>query len=138
MDKKNHEIINCYYRETDLYDYQNLQKATLYNSNLFNFPIGNAFYTLSLYQDFSQNTGDIDIYDIEYSIFYLNDLNDKINCIYFTISIHNQSIKNRLIVGTNITCQITGGSGKYLGATGTVNFIVDINSVRNIIIDVYY
>ena len=73
-------------------------------------------------------------------MFYFNDPNDpnNKNCIYFTVSAYNTSIRNRFITGTNVIYQITGGSGKYLGATGTVSFVVDLDEIRNIEINIYY
>ena len=40
------------------------------------------------------------------------------DCIYFTISAFNTSIDNRFKPLIDLTYQITGGSGKYLGASG--------------------
>jgi hypothetical protein len=53
-------------------------------------------------------------------------------------NLNDSSDKNKLKPLTDITCQITGGSGKYLGATGTVTFFVDSENVRNVTINVFY
>jgi len=136
--QKQHDIIKCYYRPTDLTQYQNLQETILFGSTLFNDPIGNGFYILSLYQLFKQNQKNI--FDIENGVYYFDDPNDlrKKHCIYFIFSAYDSSINDTLNPNTDLTFQILGGSGKYLGATGTINFITDTNNVRHITLDIFY
>jgi len=139
--EKTHEIIKCYYRPTDINQYQNLQQTILFGSTLFNDPIGNGFYILSLFQTFNQNNiNDPNFFDIENGVYYFNDVNDikKKNCIYFTISAYNSSFENKFLPNINNTYQITGGSGKYLGAQGTINFITDENNVRFVTLNIIY
>jgi hypothetical protein len=136
---KKNEIIKCYYRSSDLNQYQNLGQTILFGSRLFNIPIGNGLFTLSLFEQ-SMSNGKIDVYVVENTVFFLNDPLDENNknCIYFTISTFNTTTKNKFNPNTNLTYQITGGSGKYLGASGIVNFLVDSDGVRNVTIDVFY
>jgi hypothetical protein len=110
----------------------------LFDSTLFNSVIGRAFYILHLFENFPIE-GELQ-YDMEECHYYFNDPNDILNknCINFFITAFNGSIDNRFKPLIDLTYQITGGSGKYLGATGTVNFKTDINNVRYITLDIFY
>ncbi len=136
--EKQHEIIHCYYRPTDLTQFQNLQQTILFGSTLFNDPIGTGFYILSLFQIFKQNQKNV--FDIENSVYYFDDPNDskKKHCIYFTFSSYDSSIDNTLNPNSDLTFQILGGSGKYLGATGTINFVSDASNVRYVTLDIFF
>jgi hypothetical protein len=137
MEKKK-DIIKCYYRSSDLNQYQNLQETLLFDSLLFNNVIGRGFYIVSLFKTFPVDANLQ--FDIEQGVFYLDDTIDQLkkNCVYFTISAFNSSVDNRFKPLIDLTYQITGGSGKYLGASGTINFVTDVNATRFVTLTIIY
>ena len=120
-------IIELFYRESDLETYNNIQNTNLYSNVTFDNIVGNAIYQINSVEKYDGQK--FNTFDIEYSIFYLNNNEDT---IFFNIAIYNKSTRNRLHNETFHTFQILGGSGKYNGATGNVYYYVDKNAIRNV------
>ena len=118
-----------YYRVTDLFQTQNVQNTFLYSDSCFTTPSGLAVYNVVLI-----NEKDLVQVDIEDSTFFLGE--NKTDCIFFKIALIGQSVDNKLLHG-NYLFGVTGGSGKYLNAKGTVFFHVDSHLVRHIKVSIH-
>ena len=99
------------------------EPADLYDKN-HQQVLGSAYFDVSTLK--TQNG----TYDIEYSTFFL-DNNDSIS---FTITQFNKNVVGGLLNSGNYTYAITGGSGKFVNASGMVEFNV---SGKSRVVNVY-
>ena len=125
------ELIKLFYRKSDLVEYVPIQSTNLYSDDTFTNIVGKAVYTITYIREFKE--GIFFQYDIEKSVYYLDG-----GCIYFTISLVDRSNFRRLDIDSYYIFNISGGSEKYINATGKVYIYTDIKGVRNIVIDVNY
>ena len=100
--------------------YTKMQESKLYSDDKFKKSVGSVFYDISILQI------DTRTYDSELSTISLKD-----GCITFTVTVFNTKTPGQLPPG-NYSFDITGGTGKYLGVTGTVNIAASLTGLRTI------
>ena len=100
--------------------YTKMQESELYSDDKLKKSVGSVFYDISILQI------DTRTYDTELATISLKD-----GCITFTVTEFNTKTPGQLMSGI-YSFDITGGTGKYLGATGIVNFAVSPTGLRTI------
>jgi len=127
-----HEVINLYHRFSDFFRNQQVLGNSLYSNLIFDKIAGLAIYNMSLI-----NNRELTEVDVEDGTFFLGLKNE--DTIFFKIALYNRSINGIFIPGETYVFGISGGSGKYLNATGTVTFYIGLDDlVQNITVDVNY
>ena len=101
--------------------YKKFQQSELYSDDKLKTSVGGVFYDVSILQV------DTTTYDSELATISLKD-----GCITFTATIVNTATPGQFASGSNLTFGITGGTGKYLGATGYVNIAVSSTGLRTV------
>jgi|688.fasta_scaffold708047_1 hypothetical protein len=102
--------------------YKKFLQSDLYSDDTLKTKNSSIFYDISILQI------DTTIYDSEQAIISLKD-----GCINFTVTIvNNTDFPGQFISGNNYSFDITGGTGKYLGAKGFVNIAVSKSGLRTI------
>ena len=118
LSKKLYPSYTFYYNEDDLNINKISENTHIIFLNLYDKSrqqvLGSAYYDVSTLKT---QTG---TYDVEYGTFFL-DNNDSIS---FTITQFNKNIVGGLLNSGNHTFSITGGSGKFVNASGMVEFNV--------------
>ena len=126
--KKMYPSYTFYYNEDDLIVNKTSENNHIIHMNLYDKNhqqvLGSAYFDVSTLK--TQNG----TYDIEYSTFFL-DNNDSIS---FTITQFNKNVVGGLLNSGNYTYAITGGSGKFVNASGMVEFNV---SGKSRVVNVY-
>jgi hypothetical protein len=125
------ELIKLFYRKSDIVEYVSIQSTNLYSDDTFTNIIGKAVYTNTYIREFKE--GIMFQYDIGNSVYYLDG-----GCIYFTGALLDKSNSRRFNTDSYYIFNISGGSEKYINATGKVYIYTDFKGVRNIVIDVNY
>lgn len=132
------ETITFFYREKDLEQTQNLQTSNLYDSTLFNIPVGKVLYVVNYIENIINGKH----YELERddATFFLFDFDQtSVDTINFVFTTYGKTLNTRLINGTDVTFQIISGTGKYLNAKGTINYNVDFFSgIRTITLNIIY
>lgn len=121
------ETFNLYYNVRQLNRVQNMDHVNLYSDRDRKNKVGKAFYIVN---SFSQDS--ITAWAFEYATFFLNDNKD-------TLIFQNSLFERTTILkeGTYVF-QVLGGSNKYLGATGTITFVVNKAGLRSITVSITY
>ena len=120
--------ICLYYNKSDLKVCQNVQRTYLFaDGNIAGFAIYNLVFI---------NDPNFDQVDIEDSTFFLGSSISYNDSIFFKIALSGKSVNNVLNPGI-YKFGISGGTGKFINASGTVTFEVDEEGNRNITIHVY-
>ena len=101
--------------------YKKFQQSELYSDDTLKTRVGGIFYDVSILQVETVT------YDVNIAMISLKD-----GCINFTVSYINTTTPGQFVPGSNLTFDITGGTGKYLGATGIVNIAVSPTGLRTI------
>lgn len=121
----NEETITVYYNKKQLIAAGGVTTVKLFSDRDRKNVVGQAIYSIESYDNFA--TGEI--WTTEDSIFFFGD----IDTISFQV---NTKEKNAILPEGSFTYSIICGQGKYLGATGTVNFKITAGGLRIITIKV--
>ena len=127
--KYNTEVVGCL-------GYKQLQNTVIYDTTIttgeLSGPIGNAFFDISVLKipDGTDNT----VYDTELSYFmFTTGSGSQTDTIAFTIALYNPGSAGFLSSGS-YTFEITSGSGTYLGAVGSVVYVINSDGLRTVTI----
>ena len=127
------EKIKLWYRNSDIKQFNNVQRIDVFSDKQFLQPTTKIFELLITAEFYENNS--LDTYSTEYVSIYLND--KKEDCIYIQYTLYNASVKSRFKPGYYVF-PIINGSGKYLGVSGTIYIYVGEDLVRNLVLDVKY
>ncbi len=120
------ETFTLYYNVNQLKKVQNMDHTNLYSDRDRKSVVGKAFYIINSY-----NEDDNFSWAFEYATFYLNNKD--------TLIFQNSQFQKTTILKTGTYIfQILGGSGKYLGAQGTITFVVNDAGLRTIKLKITY
>jgi hypothetical protein len=126
------EELSFYYRISDIVLFNNISKTNLYNNLTFSTPVGTAISNATIVNEYGLVSLILNNKVIEDITYFLKD-----GCIFYTSSLENQDIDN-IPPENYYIFNITGGSQKYINATGKVYFYVDKDLIRYVKIFVEY
>ena len=114
------EIVSCL-------AYKQMQQAVTYSDQGLTTATGNIYYDISVLKipNGSVNTA----YDCETGYIFWN--NSSVNSIIFSAPLFNPSTTSIFSTGT-YNFPILGGTGAYLGATGSVQIVVNSSGLRTV------
>lgn len=126
------EELSFYYRISDIVLFNNISKSNLYNNLTFSTPVGTAISNATIVNEYGILDLRLNNKVIEDITYFLKD-----GCIFYTSSLENQDIDN-IPSESYYIFNITGGSVKYINATGKVYFYVDKDLIRYVKIFIEY
>ena len=126
------EELSFYYRISDIVLFNNISKTNLYSNLTFSTPVGTAISNATIINEYGLLDLILNNKVIEDITYFLKD-----GCIFYTSSLENEDIDN-IPAESYYIFNITGGSVKYINATGKVYFYVDDNLIRYVKIFIEY
>lgn len=129
----NTEIIKCWFRFSDIKQFNNIQNIDAFSDKLFLNPTVKLIVFLAQVDYFIEDK--LDNFSVEYVTFFLGDT--KNDTIFFQSPLYNASIKSRFKPGYYIF-PIINGTGKYLGASGKVYVYVGEDLIRNVVLEIFF